>query len=73
MQLFSAFFQDEVALVPNKLYVTLGTKLEHNLYTGFNLDAERTRVLDTQYTSNVLGSHLPSGPNARRKRYLGAG
>jgi iron complex outermembrane receptor protein len=35
MQLFSTFFQDEVALVPNKLYVTLGTKLEHNLYTGF--------------------------------------
>ena len=34
MQLFSTFFQDEVALVPNKLYVTLGTKLEHNLYTG---------------------------------------
>ncbi len=34
MQLFSAFFQDEVALVPNKLYVTLGTKLEHNIYTG---------------------------------------
>jgi iron complex outermembrane receptor protein len=35
MQLFSTFFQDEVALVPNHLYVTLGTKLEHNLYTGF--------------------------------------
>jgi iron complex outermembrane recepter protein len=37
MQMFSAFFQDEVALVPDRLYVTLGTKLEHNLYTGFNL------------------------------------
>jgi iron complex outermembrane recepter protein len=37
MQLFSAFFQDEVALIPNKLYITLGTKLEHNRYTGFNL------------------------------------
>jgi iron complex outermembrane receptor protein len=37
MQLFSAFLQDEVALVPDKLYLTLGTKLEHNLYTGFNL------------------------------------
>jgi iron complex outermembrane receptor protein len=34
MQLFNAFFQDEVALVPNKLYITLGTKLEHNPYTG---------------------------------------
>jgi len=37
MQLFSAFFQDEVALVPERVYVTLGTKLEHNQYTGFNL------------------------------------
>jgi iron complex outermembrane recepter protein len=37
MQLFSTFFQDEVALMPGKLYLTLGTKLEHNLYTGFNL------------------------------------
>lgn len=36
MQLFGAFFQDEVALIPNRLYVTIGTKLEHNLYTGFN-------------------------------------
>jgi iron complex outermembrane receptor protein len=35
MQLFSTFFQDEVALVPSKLYVTLGTKLEDNHYTGF--------------------------------------
>ena len=37
MQIFSAFFQDEVALVPNRLYFTVGTKLEHNPYTGFNL------------------------------------
>jgi iron complex outermembrane receptor protein len=37
MQLFSMFFQDEVAVMPDKLYLTLGTKLEHNLYTGFNL------------------------------------
>jgi iron complex outermembrane receptor protein len=37
MQLFSAFFQDEVAFVPDRLYVTLGTKLEHNRYTGVTL------------------------------------
>lgn len=36
MQLPSAFFQDEVALIPNKLYLTVGTKLDHNLYTGLN-------------------------------------
>jgi iron complex outermembrane recepter protein len=37
MQLFSLFVQDEVALVPDKLYLMVGTKLDHNYYTGFNL------------------------------------
>jgi iron complex outermembrane recepter protein len=37
MQLFSLFMQDEIALVPDKLYLTIGTKLDHNYYTGFNL------------------------------------
>jgi iron complex outermembrane receptor protein len=34
--LFSGFAQDEVALVPERLYLTLGAKLEHNYYTGLN-------------------------------------
>lgn len=37
MQLFSLFVQDEVALVPYKLYLTAGAKLGHNYYTGFNV------------------------------------
>ena len=36
MQLFSLFIQDEIALVPDKLYLTVGTRLDHNYYTGFN-------------------------------------
>jgi iron complex outermembrane receptor protein len=36
-QLFSGFVQDEIAIVPNRFYVTAGTKLEHNYYTGFGL------------------------------------
>ena len=35
-QLFSGFIQDEIALIPNRLYITGGTKLEHNDYTGFD-------------------------------------
>ncbi len=31
---FSAFGQDEIALVENRLHLTLGTKIEHNGYTG---------------------------------------
>ncbi len=34
-QLYSAFVQDEVALVPERLSLTVGTKLEHNDYSGF--------------------------------------
>ncbi|HSS98747.1 MAG TPA: TonB-dependent receptor, partial [Terriglobales bacterium] len=32
---YSWFAQDEIALVPNKFSLTVGTKLEHNDYTGF--------------------------------------
>ena len=32
---YSVFVQDEIALVPDRLRVTLGSKLEHNDYTGF--------------------------------------
>jgi iron complex outermembrane receptor protein len=34
-QWFSGFVQDEIALVTDRLHLTLGTKIEHNDYTGF--------------------------------------
>jgi len=33
--LFSAFFQDEITLIPDRLAFTLGSKVEHNDYTGW--------------------------------------
>ncbi|MGB2591765.1 MAG: TonB-dependent receptor [Candidatus Acidiferrum sp.] len=36
-QYFSSFVQDEIALVPDRFFLTLGTKLEHDYYTGFAL------------------------------------
>ena len=53
MQLSSAFFQDEVALIANKLYVTIGTKAEHNLYTGFSW-MPSARVSWTPSTRHML-------------------
>lgn len=35
LQVFSSFAQDQIALAPDRLYFTLGTKFEHNDYTGF--------------------------------------
>jgi iron complex outermembrane receptor protein len=37
-QWFTGFVQDEIALVPNRLHVALGSKVEHNDYTGFEIE-----------------------------------
>ena len=36
-QLVSAFAQDKIELVPNKLFLTLGSKFEYNTYTNFEV------------------------------------
>ncbi|MDI1248921.1 MAG: TonB-dependent receptor, partial [Lacunisphaera sp.] len=36
-RLFNAFAQDEITLVDDRLKLTLGSKLEHNSFTGFEL------------------------------------
>jgi iron complex outermembrane receptor protein len=37
VSLYSAFVQDEIALIQDRLKLTLGTKIEHNDYTGFEI------------------------------------
>ncbi len=36
--LFNAFAQDKIALAPDRWYLTLGSKVEHNDFTGFELE-----------------------------------
>lgn len=36
-QLFSSFVQDEITLVPDRVKFTLGSKFEHNDFTGFEI------------------------------------
>lgn len=36
INLYSAFAQDELAIIPDRLALTVGTKLEQNDYTGFD-------------------------------------
>lgn len=38
LQLFSAFVQDEIEIVPERLKLTLGSKMEHNDYSGFEFE-----------------------------------
>jgi iron complex outermembrane recepter protein len=35
-QLFGSFVQDEITIIPTHLFLTVGTKVEHNYYTGFD-------------------------------------
>lgn len=51
-QLFSAFLQDEISLVPGKLRLLIGSKFEHNDYTGF------------EYQPNVRLIWTPSSQHA---------
>ena len=37
LNLASAFVQDEISLLPDKLSLTLGTKVEHHYFTGWNV------------------------------------
>ena len=34
---YTGFVQDEIALMPNRLHLTLGAKVEHNDYTGYEV------------------------------------
>ena len=36
-RIYSAFVQDQIAIVPGHLYLSLGSKFEHEYYNGFNL------------------------------------
>jgi len=36
-QLYSAFIQDEISLLPDKLLLTIGSKFEHNSFTGYQV------------------------------------
>ena len=38
LQLFSTFVQDEIALKPDRMFLTIGTKLENNYFSGWDLD-----------------------------------
>jgi len=36
-QIYNAFLQDEIAVRPNRFYIHLGSKFEHEYYNGFNV------------------------------------
>ncbi|HYG76714.1 MAG TPA: TonB-dependent receptor [Planctomycetota bacterium] len=53
VHLLSAFIQDEITVLKDRLHVTFGTKLEHNEITGFEIQPS-ARVLFTPDRRNTL-------------------
>ncbi len=51
VNLFSGFVQDEIALVKDRLSLTVGTKLEHNDYTGVEVEPS-ARLLWTPWAAS---------------------
>jgi iron complex outermembrane recepter protein len=56
LNLYSAFIQDDIRLVPERLTLTLGTKLEHNDVTGFELQPNARLLWTPSETQSVWGS-----------------
>ena len=56
-QLFSSFVQDEITLVRERLKLTIGSKFEHNDYTGFELEPSG-RLLWTPTQHQTIWSSL---------------
>ena len=51
--LFNAFVQDEILLVPDRLRLTLGTKFEHNDYSGSEIQPN-IRLLWTPHSRHAI-------------------
>jgi iron complex outermembrane receptor protein len=64
-QIYSAFIQDRITLQENRWFLTLGSKFEHNEYTGYETQPT-VRLLwkpsdkETAWTSVTRAVHTPS-------------
>jgi iron complex outermembrane receptor protein len=53
---YSAFAQDEIALVPDRLWLTAGSKVEHNSYTGFEVQPDVRAVWMPHADQSIWGA-----------------
>jgi iron complex outermembrane receptor protein len=54
-QLLSSFAQDEIAILPARVHLTLSARLEHNSYTGFVLQPSARMVWTPNSKNSVWG------------------
>lgn len=55
-KIFSGFIQDQIELSPAKLYLTLGSKFEHNDYTGYEIQPSIRLLWKPDSRSSLWGS-----------------
>jgi iron complex outermembrane receptor protein len=55
-QIFNAFAQDEIELIKDKLRLTLGSKLEHNDYTGFEVEPSARLAFKPTENQTIWGA-----------------
>jgi len=67
--LYSLFFQDDYAMVPDKLVFTGGLKLQHNSYTGFEIQPGG-RVLWTPDSKHSLWASVSRAVRTPSVQYL---
>jgi iron complex outermembrane receptor protein len=56
LTLYSAFVQDEISIVPERLRLTLGSKFEHNDFTGFEIQPSARALWTPGYGQTIWGS-----------------
>lgn len=54
--LFNAFFQDEIGFLDGRLRLTLGSKLEHNDFTGFEYEPNARLLVNLSANHSVWGA-----------------
>jgi len=74
--LYSGFIQDEVTLVPSRVKLTLGARLDHNYYSGFDLmpSARVAWIVNprtTLWTAVSRAERTPSEQDVYRRVNLG--
>jgi len=52
-QLFNLFAQDDIAIRPDHVHLTLGARVEHNDYTGFNFQPSARMVWTPDATNSI--------------------
>jgi iron complex outermembrane receptor protein len=70
LQLFNLFAQDTIAIRPNRLFLTMGAKLENNYFTGYDLDPS-VRMAWTPSNSMTLWAAISRAARSPDRRDVG--